>query len=326
MHNNKIIHRNLKARNILFIEKDNSIKLDDFIYTDIFDQPINSVKSIIDDAYYAPPEILKGNDYTLKSDIWSLGILLYQITALQMPITASDLEELYSKIKNFKKVPPLPKQYSSILKNLISSMLKVEESKRPAIDDLLEHKVIQPRIKLLMGDKSKDGNFRQVRQYNQILKGTDSKKQALRHLQCDFKSQEPNRSPQRNSPYLSRAKEIKQSKNLPKTLIQRKGLSKKNSVMNLPKNARRSNIFSCSPKKMNNKNKVVRQKIRLSSKVPRSINVPKRIAPSKAQSPKPHKVPISGKRVVSNLSKSPKLHTKSAKIMKQTAKFGEVPN
>jgi NIMA (never in mitosis gene a)-related kinase 1/4/5 len=60
---------------------------------------------------YLSPEIIKEESYSFKTDIWSLGVLLYEITALQYPFYDENVNQLYSLVLN-ASYPPLPPKYS----------------------------------------------------------------------------------------------------------------------------------------------------------------------------------------------------------------------
>ena len=68
------------------------------------------------------PEVWKDQPYDIKSDIWSLGCVLYEITVLKPPFRADDMEGLYKKvIRGF--YPKIPAHYSQDLSNMIRSLL-----------------------------------------------------------------------------------------------------------------------------------------------------------------------------------------------------------
>lgn len=79
IHDRKIIHRDLKAQNIFLMSSDNSIRLGDFGVARVLDYTVAQAQTQVGTPYYIAPEILKGRSYTNKADIWSLGILLYEI-------------------------------------------------------------------------------------------------------------------------------------------------------------------------------------------------------------------------------------------------------
>ena len=76
------------------------------------------------------PEVWKDLPYDNKSDIWSLGCVLYEITTLKPPFRADDMEGLYKKvIRGF--YPKIPAQYSQDLNNTIRFLLQVNPKMRP---------------------------------------------------------------------------------------------------------------------------------------------------------------------------------------------------
>ena len=146
IHGQKIIHRDLKSQNVFLMKCDDSIRLGDFGVSKILEFTDAKASTFIGTPFYMSPEVFSNIEYTSKTDIWSLGILFYYICALEMPIKAINIQELYAKVVNFKRVPALPKQYSNDIKELIDSMLQFDQSKRPTIEELLDHKAIKLRI------------------------------------------------------------------------------------------------------------------------------------------------------------------------------------
>lgn len=86
--------------------------------------------------YYASPEVWKDKPYGVKSDMWSLGCVLYEMCAQKPPFTATDLAGLYKKICTgyFNRIPA---NYSNDLAKVISSLLKLNPSERPNTIELL---------------------------------------------------------------------------------------------------------------------------------------------------------------------------------------------
>lgn len=80
--------------------------------------------------YYASPEVWKDQPYDHKSDIWSLGCVVYEMSTLKPPFRAEDKEGLYKKVLvgEYKKIPEF---YSADLAELIALMLQVTAAKRP---------------------------------------------------------------------------------------------------------------------------------------------------------------------------------------------------
>ena len=103
IHGQKIIHRDLKADNVFLMESNDSIKLGDFGVSKILEFTDAKASTYTGSPLYMSPEVLNNIEYTSKTDIWSLGILLYYICALEMPIKAMSIQELSVKVVNFKK-------------------------------------------------------------------------------------------------------------------------------------------------------------------------------------------------------------------------------
>lgn len=87
--------------------------------------------------YYLSPEVWKKQQYGTQCDIWSLGVLIYELAALELPFKSQTCKELYKKIVNTKPAP-LPLQYSSKLCKTIEQMLNLDPLKRPNADELIE--------------------------------------------------------------------------------------------------------------------------------------------------------------------------------------------
>jgi len=91
--------------------------------------------------YYASPEVWKDKPYDSKSDIWSLGCVLYELCALKPPFTATDMKGLYSKVikGDYSRIPYI---YSDDLANVVDMCLQVSPIKRLDAKSLLRTKEI----------------------------------------------------------------------------------------------------------------------------------------------------------------------------------------
>jgi serine/threonine protein kinase len=90
--------------------------------------------------YYASPEVWKDKPYDCKSDIWSLGCVIYEMATLKPPFRAEDMDGLYRKVIKgaYAKVGD---HYSKQLAAVIKMMLQVTPANRPSADALLSHLV-----------------------------------------------------------------------------------------------------------------------------------------------------------------------------------------
>lgn len=120
LHDLKILHRDIKSANV-FLNKNGMVKLGDLNVSKTSKSLGNTQTGT---PYYASPEIWKDEPYDKKSDIWSLGCVLYQMIALKPPFRANDMEGLYRKVIRgfYTRLPP---QYSSDLNIVLKMLLQV---------------------------------------------------------------------------------------------------------------------------------------------------------------------------------------------------------
>ena len=166
IHDKKIIHRDLKSQNI-FLTKKGFVKLGDFGVAKNLQNTWKKASTIIGTPYYLSPEIVMSKPYSFKSDIWSLGVLLYEMMSLKMPFDAVSLPMLTLKIMK-GDYPPPPSIYSRDLRNLVSLLLNVSPEKRPDINQILRNSFIKDRIKnfLKENEYNKDFSVTIVNNYN----------------------------------------------------------------------------------------------------------------------------------------------------------------
>ena len=174
IHDRKILHRDIKSQNI-FLMKNGQVKLGDFGIAKCLNQTIDKAKTYVGTPYYLSPEIINSQPYDFKSDIWSLGVLLYEMCALKMPFDAANLPQLYIKIINCN-YQPLSNYYSNDLKKLIKSMLNETSLKRPNIGEILSYKIIQPRIKKFLSDDEFEAEFSHTVLHNFIIDSKQNEK------------------------------------------------------------------------------------------------------------------------------------------------------
>ena len=119
--------------------------------------------------FYMSPEICAAERYTLHSDIWSLGCVMYELCARTQPFNAKTHFHLIQKIKE-GRIDPLPSMYSPDLQNAIKSCLNVNPLKRPDTASLLS----LPAVRLVRKE-------REIVMLGKILKTKEE--QALRKAQ-----------------------------------------------------------------------------------------------------------------------------------------------
>jgi NIMA (never in mitosis gene a)-related kinase len=131
----KILHRDIKLTNV-FLDNENNIKLGDFGLSRVLSNESVFAISHVGTPYYMSPEQIDDLQYNEKSDIWSLGCFLYEITTLNPPFEATNHLALAKKIK-IGKVEKIPLIYSEELQRVISWMLTFDQNKRPSVENLI---------------------------------------------------------------------------------------------------------------------------------------------------------------------------------------------
>jgi len=130
LHNNNILHRDIKPENILL--HDNIIKICDFGFSITIKDNLQMCNTICGTPLFMSPEILSLHPYTIKSEIWSLGILFYMILYHIHPFgTLQNIEDYRLKIKNNIDYPSINDMNHII--SLIKKMLTYNPSDRPDI-------------------------------------------------------------------------------------------------------------------------------------------------------------------------------------------------
>ena len=138
LHQNNIIHRDLKSANI-FLMKDGTIKIGDLNVSKI--AKIGMAHTQTGTPYYASPEIWLDKPYDFKSDVWSLGCILYELCQLKPPFRGTSLKNLCYNIQR-GIYEPIMNFYSEELRKLIYFMLRTDPNMRPTTGQILKSKII----------------------------------------------------------------------------------------------------------------------------------------------------------------------------------------
>merc|ERR1719401_1616714 len=127
VHERKVLHRDLKTQNI-FLMATGQIKLGDFGIARVLDATKDYAKTMVGTPYYLSPEIIEDRPYDFKSDVWSCGVVLYEMATLKHPFDADSLVILATKILK-ENYPDPDASYSEELQELVRSMLCKDASK-----------------------------------------------------------------------------------------------------------------------------------------------------------------------------------------------------
>lgn len=135
LHDLDILHRDLKSANIFLTKDQKSLKIADMNVSKVAKGGFLYTQT--GTPYYASPEIWRDEPYNAKSDIWSLGCVLYELCALSPPFTSNGMKDLYLKIQkaHFARIPL---HYSDQLQDFIQRCLTKQASKRPKCEEMLK--------------------------------------------------------------------------------------------------------------------------------------------------------------------------------------------
>lgn len=122
-HEAYIIHRDIKPQNIM-IEDNGLVKITDFgIAMALNSTQLTQTNSVMGSVHYLPPEQANGKGSTIKSDIYSLGILMYELLAGSVPFKGDTAVEI--ALKHMKeKMPSIRKQNPTIPQSVENIVLK----------------------------------------------------------------------------------------------------------------------------------------------------------------------------------------------------------
>lgn len=132
---NFIIHRDIKVENILINDEDD-IKISDFglsVKLDNIDDTCNKSSGTI---YYMSPQVVQEQEYSFETDVWSLGVLFYELLFKTTPFEKED-----SNRAIIRKIVACKFNYpdnfdNEIIKDIINEMLKIDRNERISLEDL----------------------------------------------------------------------------------------------------------------------------------------------------------------------------------------------
>ncbi|XP_041097326.1 serine/threonine-protein kinase Nek8 isoform X1 [Polyodon spathula] len=147
VHNKLILHRDLKTQNILLDKRQMIVKIGDFGISKILVSK-SKAYTVVGTPCYISPELCEGKPYNQKSDIWALGCVLYELASLKRAFEAANLPALVLKIMS-GTFAPISDRYSPELRQLILSILNLDPSKRPQLNEIMAQPIcIRPLLNL----------------------------------------------------------------------------------------------------------------------------------------------------------------------------------
>ncbi|NXP25653.1 M3K3 kinase, partial [Scytalopus superciliaris] len=140
LHSNMIVHRDIKGANILRDSAGN-VKLGDFGASKRIQTICMSgtgIKSVTGTPYWMSPEVISGEGYGRKADVWSVACTVVEMLTEKPPWAEFEAMAAIFKIATQPTNPQLPDGVSSCCRNFLKQIF-VEEKRRPTAEDLLRH-------------------------------------------------------------------------------------------------------------------------------------------------------------------------------------------
>ena len=143
LHDKKIMHRDLKSANIFLSKNKLECKLGDMNVSKVIKEKV--LRTQTGTPYYASPEVWRDEPYSYKSDLWSIGCVIYEMCALEPPFNGKDLDELFENIC-LGKIKRINNCYSDDLWNMILMLLQNDVEKRVNCEQFLESDLVKKKI------------------------------------------------------------------------------------------------------------------------------------------------------------------------------------
>ena len=144
LHDKKILHRDLKSANIFLLKGKNQCKIGDLNVSKVM-KGNYLINSQIGTPSYSSPEVWNAQPYSYKSDLWSVGCIIYEMCSLRQPFKGKNMEELCDHICN-GKIEKISSRYSEELWNVIKMLLEVDVKKRADCNMFLNSKFVKDII------------------------------------------------------------------------------------------------------------------------------------------------------------------------------------
>ncbi|OMJ71548.1 hypothetical protein SteCoe_30221 [Stentor coeruleus] len=183
LHELNILHRDMKSANV-FLNMNGTVKLGDMNVSKVAEDGLLYTQT--GTPYYASPEVWQDKPYNTKSDIWSLGCVLYEAAALHPPFRAEDMQGLFDKVVK-GEYPSIQPHYSRDLRFIIRQLLQIEPSKRPSCEQILRipavqrHLIITTEISDNLSEKNHLRDSIKMVDYKNVPESLPSPKYSIRH-------------------------------------------------------------------------------------------------------------------------------------------------
>ncbi|KAK3018548.1 hypothetical protein RJ639_003905 [Escallonia herrerae] len=136
LHSQKIVHRDVKTENML-LDKTRTIKIADFGVARVEASNPNDMTGETGTLGYMAPEVLNGNPYNRKCDVYSFGICLWEIYCCDMPYPDLSFSEVTSAVVRQNLRPDIPRCCPSSLANVMKRCWDANPDKRPEMEEVV---------------------------------------------------------------------------------------------------------------------------------------------------------------------------------------------
>jgi serine/threonine protein kinase len=150
LHSRHVLHRDIKTMNI-FLMKNGTVKLGDFGISTVLRNTMGMANTVCGTPYYFSPELCKNRPYNNRSDIWAMGVVLYEMMTTKHPYDANSMQQLMQRIVR-SAYAPVPTTYSRELRQLLDACLEKEPMRRPNIKQLLSFPSVRGALEKLETD------------------------------------------------------------------------------------------------------------------------------------------------------------------------------
>ncbi|XP_042948153.1 serine/threonine-protein kinase STY13-like isoform X2 [Carya illinoinensis] len=136
LHSQKIVHRDVKTENML-LDKTRTVKIADFGVARVEASNPNDMTGETGTLGYMAPEVLNGNPYNRKCDVYSFGICLWEIYCCDMPYPDLSFAEVTSAVVRQNLRPEIPRCCPSSLANVMKRCWDANPDKRPEMEEVV---------------------------------------------------------------------------------------------------------------------------------------------------------------------------------------------